>query len=45
MTHHIHEVSFGPHYPGMVNPLDGFERVVSGKQYEAFKYFIKVGNA
>jgi hypothetical protein len=42
MTHHIHEVSFGPHYPGMVNPLDGFERVVSGKQYEAFKYFIKV---
>lgn len=42
MSHHIYELSFGPHYPGLVNPLDGFERIVKGPSFQAFKYFIKV---
>lgn len=42
MSHHIHELSFGPHFPGLVNPLDGFERVVKGPTFQDFKYFIKV---
>ncbi len=43
MSHHVHEVSFGPRYPGLVNPLDGFQRIVQGTNYLNFKYFVKVG--
>ncbi len=28
MTHTIHSVHFGPHFPGQVNPLDG-ERIAT----------------
>ena len=43
MSHHVYELSFGPHYPGLVNPLDGFERIVTQSTgFQAFKYFIKV---
>lgn len=42
MTHHINEVSFGPHYPGRVNPLDGYQRTVKGPIFQSFKYFLKV---
>lgn len=41
ISHVIHHVSFGPHYPGLVNPLDGFVRTV-GKIPQTFKYFLKV---
>lgn len=42
MTHHINELSFGPHYPGRVNPLDGYDRLVRGPIFQAFKYFLKI---
>jgi hypothetical protein len=43
MSHHVYELSFGPHFPGLVNPLDGFERVIKAKEeFQAYKYFIKV---
>ncbi|MEW5317414.1 MAG: hypothetical protein WDW38_008711 [Sanguina aurantia] len=41
ISHIIHHVSFGPHYPGLVNPLDGFVRTV-GTIPQTFKYFLKV---
>ncbi|KAG1664119.1 hypothetical protein FOA52_011942 [Chlamydomonas sp. UWO 241] len=43
MSHTVHEVSFGAHFPGLVNPLDGFDRVVtSGEAPKTYKYFVKV---
>lgn len=44
VSHVIHDLSFGPSYPGVHNPLDGSERIlhdISG----TFKYFLKVGCA
>uniref|UniRef100_A0A061RHV7 Endoplasmic reticulum-golgi intermediate compartment protein 3-like n=1 Tax=Tetraselmis sp. GSL018 TaxID=582737 RepID=A0A061RHV7_9CHLO len=41
VSHYIHELRFGPNFPGRVNPLDGFERVVDHDS-GAFKYFLKV---
>lgn len=44
VSHVIHDLSFGPTYPGVHNPLDGSERIlhdISG----TFKYFLKVGCA
>lgn len=43
MTHIIHKVAFGPEYPGQVNPLDGFKRILTGHDLRAYKYFLKVG--
>lgn len=43
VSHIIHDLSFGPSYPGVHNPLDGSERIlhdISG----TFKYFLKVGS-
>ncbi|CAL5218347.1 g7 [Coccomyxa viridis] len=40
-SHIIHRVSFGPTYPGQINPLDGFERIVE-KEAGTFKYFLKI---
>ena len=43
MSHHVYELSFGPHFPGLINPLDGFERIIKAKEeFQAYKYFIKV---
>lgn len=48
MSHHVHELSFGPHYPGLVNPLDGFHNMIASApegeepDWKTFKYFIKV---
>jgi hypothetical protein len=43
MSHIIHKVSFGPEYPGQVNPLDGFKRIVGPDDApQAYKYFLKV---
>ena len=30
MTHTIHSVHFGPHFPGQVNPLDGEQIAMEG---------------
>ena len=30
MTHTIHSVRFGPHFPGQVNPLDGEHIAMEG---------------
>eukprot|EP00245_Coleochaete_scutata_P010511 TRINITY_DN3696_c0_g3_i1.p1 TRINITY_DN3696_c0_g3~~TRINITY_DN3696_c0_g3_i1.p1 ORF type:complete len:351 (+),score=56.23 TRINITY_DN3696_c0_g3_i1:119-1171(+) len=45
ISHIIHKASFGPEYPGIVNPLDGFVRILEDhKSTESgtFKYFLKV---
>lgn len=41
MTHTIQHLGFGPHFPGQLNPLDGYVRTVS-RQPLHFKYFLKV---
>ena len=41
MSHHIHSLSFGVHYPNRVNPLDdATATVVNGSG--VFQYFVKV---
>ncbi|KAJ2742517.1 hypothetical protein GGI20_004428 [Coemansia sp. BCRC 34301] len=40
-THHIEELSFGPLYPSLVNPLDDTMHV-AGHPVAAFRYFISV---
>jgi hypothetical protein len=43
MSHIIHKVSFGPEYPGQVNPLDGFKRINGPNDApHAYKYYLKV---
>lgn len=41
ISHIIHDLSFGPKYPGIHNPLDGTERILHGTS-GTFKYYIKV---
>ncbi|KAG5596401.1 hypothetical protein H5410_037633 [Solanum commersonii] len=41
VSHIIHDLSFGPKYPGGHNPLDGTERILRGAS-GTFKYYIKV---
>lgn len=41
VSHIIHDLSFGPEYPGIHNPLDGTSRIVQ-KGSGTFKYYIKV---
>jgi hypothetical protein len=41
ISHSIHELSFGPQYPGRHNPLDGMSRMLRGAS-GMFKYYIKV---
>ncbi|KAF5175215.1 Endoplasmic reticulum vesicle transporter protein, partial [Thalictrum thalictroides] len=40
VSHVIHDLSFGPKYPGIHNPLDGTERILRGAS-GTFKYYIK----
>ena len=42
VSHIIHDLSFGPTYPGVHNPLDGSERILHDTS-GTFKYFLKVG--
>lgn len=45
VSHHIHRLGFGMEYPGQINPLDGFDRLLQPGTPEAggtFKYFLKV---
>lgn len=41
VSHIIHDLSFGPKYPGSHNPLDGTERILRGAS-GTFKYYIKI---
>ncbi|BBG99854.1 hypothetical protein PRUPE_3G191500 [Prunus persica] len=41
ISHIIHDLSFGPKYPGIHNPLDGTERILHDTS-GTFKYYIKV---
>ena len=41
VSHIIHDLSFGPKYPGLQNPLDGITRILPDAS-GTFKYYIKV---
>lgn len=41
VSHMIHDLSFGPKYPGLHNPLDGTVRILH-ETSGIFKYYIKV---
>ncbi|KAL6965281.1 hypothetical protein U1Q18_036336 [Sarracenia purpurea var. burkii] len=41
VSHIIHDLSFGPKYPGLHNPLDGTSRILHGPS-GTFKYYIKI---
>ncbi|KAK3024037.1 hypothetical protein RJ639_044139 [Escallonia herrerae] len=41
VSHFIHDLSFGPKYPGIHNPLDGTTRILHGAS-GTFKYYIKI---
>lgn len=41
VSHVIHDLSFGPTYPGHHNPLDGSERILHDTS-GTFKYFLKI---
>lgn len=41
VSHIIHDLSFGPKYPGIHNPLDGTQRILHDTS-GVFKYYIKV---
>eukprot|EP00959_Pyramimonas_sp_CCMP1952_P376452 7885186-Pyramimonas_sp.AAC.2 len=43
VSHIIHTLSFGPEFPGAVNPLDGTDRIMKEDEGSGtFKYFLKV---
>lgn len=44
VSHVIHDLSFGPKYPGIHNPLDGTARILDDTS-GTFKYYIKVVSA
>ncbi|KAG8646412.1 endoplasmic reticulum-Golgi intermediate compartment protein 3 [Manihot esculenta] len=41
VSHIIHDLSFGPKYPGLHNPLDGTTRILHDTS-GTFKYYIKI---
>ncbi|KAG8369170.1 hypothetical protein BUALT_Bualt15G0123400 [Buddleja alternifolia] len=41
VSHIIHDLSFGPKYPGIHNPLDDTSRILRGAS-GTFKYYIKI---
>jgi len=41
MTHHIHQLHFGPPYHGRRNALDNFDRIVD-HDYGTFRYFVTI---
>ncbi|KAL3634054.1 hypothetical protein CASFOL_021108 [Castilleja foliolosa] len=41
VSHMIHDLSFGPKYPGIHNPLDDTSRILRGAS-GTFKYYIKI---
>uniref|UniRef100_A0A0A9DZ07 Endoplasmic reticulum vesicle transporter C-terminal domain-containing protein n=1 Tax=Arundo donax TaxID=35708 RepID=A0A0A9DZ07_ARUDO len=43
VSHVIHDLSFGPKYPGIHNPLDETSRILHDTS-GTFKYYIKVSS-
>ncbi|CAN1133594.1 Endoplasmic reticulum-Golgi intermediate compartment protein 3 [Linum perenne] len=41
VSHIVHDLSFGPKYPGIHNPLDGTSRILRERS-GIFKYYIKI---
>ncbi|XP_059653538.1 uncharacterized protein LOC132300470 isoform X1 [Cornus florida] len=41
VSHIVHDMSFGPKYPGLHNPLDGTARILHSAS-GTFKYYIKI---
>ncbi|CAN6454686.1 unnamed protein product [Victoria cruziana] len=41
ISHMIHDLSFGPKYPGIHNPLDGTKRILVDTS-GTFRYYIKI---
>jgi len=41
VSHIVHDLSFGPKYPGIHNPLDGTSRILHERS-GIFKYYIKI---
>ncbi|KAL1328147.1 hypothetical protein HN51_038068 [Arachis hypogaea] len=41
ISHQINKLSFGAHFPGLVNPLDGV-KWVQGPSHGMYQYFVKV---
>ena len=42
LSHTINLISFGQHYPGLINPLDG-QVIVSNDEYSSmYQYFVKI---
>jgi hypothetical protein len=42
VSHMIHALKFGQHFPTLVNPLDGLVAKATSLQTGAFKYYVKV---
>ncbi|RMD44652.1 hypothetical protein DV735_g460, partial [Chaetothyriales sp. CBS 134920] len=40
-SHHINELSFGPHYPGLLNPLDRTSAQTADHMFK-FQYFVSI---
>ncbi|EXJ83199.1 hypothetical protein A1O1_06818 [Capronia coronata CBS 617.96] len=43
-SHHINELSFGPHYPGLLNPLDKTSAVATNKDahFMRYQYYLSI---
>eukprot|EP00005_Dracoamoeba_jomungandri_P006454 CAMPEP_0174261658 /NCGR_PEP_ID=MMETSP0439-20130205/11738_1 /TAXON_ID=0 /ORGANISM="Stereomyxa ramosa, Strain Chinc5" /LENGTH=381 /DNA_ID=CAMNT_0015346171 /DNA_START=61 /DNA_END=1206 /DNA_ORIENTATION=- len=41
ISHIVHRISFGKDFPGIINPLDGVQKIVE-KDSGMFKYFVKI---
>ncbi|EXJ77174.1 hypothetical protein A1O3_10332 [Capronia epimyces CBS 606.96] len=41
-SHHINELSFGPHYPGLLNPLDKTSAVTPTAHFMRYQYYLSI---
>jgi hypothetical protein len=41
-SHHINELSFGPHYPGLLNPLDKTSAVTETAHFMRYQYYLSI---
>ncbi|KAL2405735.1 hypothetical protein ABEF95_001827 [Exophiala dermatitidis] len=41
-SHHINELSFGPHYPGLLNPLDKTSAVTTDVHFMRYQYYLSI---
>jgi len=42
ISHHINRISFGKEFPGVINPLDGVEKVSFSDASAMYQYFVKI---